>query len=59
MNNTPVWIPKNPQASHMWQFMRFVEQAHQQRLQEMTFQQELLQEEHKQALQEQVYHQRW
>ena len=34
MNNTPVWIPKNPQASHMWQFMRFVEQAHQQTFQD-------------------------
>lgn len=26
--NTPIWTPKNPQSSHMWQFMRFVEQRY-------------------------------
>ncbi len=27
---TAIWTPKNPQASNMWAFMRFAEQAHQQ-----------------------------
>lgn len=26
--DTPIWTPKNPQASHMWQFLRFIEQTH-------------------------------
>ena len=29
---TPIWQPIHPKSSNMWQFMRFVEQAHQQRL---------------------------
>ncbi len=29
--NTALWQPKNPEATQMWQFMRFAEKAHHQR----------------------------
>ncbi len=29
--NTPIWTPQHPQSTHMWQFMRFAEEAHRQR----------------------------
>ncbi|WP_412754080.1 acetoacetate--CoA ligase [Legionella londiniensis] len=30
MNNTLVWQPKDPKATRMWRFLRFVEEIHQQ-----------------------------